>query len=69
MVLPVALGLADLLHDHLLGRLGGDTAIFQWWQGVGDGVADLRTRIGAPGIFKRNLVCRILDLFDHQHVA
>src|SRR6202012_5086201 len=36
LVLPVALGLAHLLHDHLLGRLRGDAAIFQRRQGVGD---------------------------------
>src|SRR5712664_4538567 len=26
LILPVALGLAHLLHDHLLGRLRGDAA-------------------------------------------
>src|SRR6202043_4146546 len=49
LILPVALGLAHLLHDHLLGRLRGDAAIFQRRQGVGDGVADLGAGIGAPG--------------------
>src|ERR1700704_3692391 len=29
LVLAVALGLAHLLHDHLLGGLGGDASIFQ----------------------------------------
>ena len=29
LVLPVALGLAHLLHDHLLGGLRGDAAVFQ----------------------------------------
>jgi hypothetical protein len=48
--LPVALGLAHLLHDHLLGRLRGDTAVFEWRQGVRDGVADLGAGIGALGI-------------------
>src|SRR5689334_25235423 len=28
LILPVALGFAHLLHDHLLGRLRGDAAIF-----------------------------------------
>ena len=41
MILPVALGLAHLLHDHLLGRLRGDAAVFERRQRVGDGVADL----------------------------
>ena len=67
--LAVALGLAHLLHDHLLGRLRGDAAIFQRRQRVGDGVADLRARIGAAGVFQRNLVRRVLDQLDHQHVA
>ena len=47
VVLPVALGLAHLLHDHLLGRLRGDAAVFQRRQRVGDGVADLGRRDGA----------------------
>src|ERR1700761_3381485 len=47
LVLPVALGLAHLLHDHLLGGLGGDAAIFQRRQGGGGGVANLRAGIGA----------------------
>src|SRR4051812_23596064 len=29
LILAVAFGLAHLLHDHLLGGLRGDTAIFQ----------------------------------------
>src|SRR6202167_650725 len=29
LVLPVALGLAHLLHDHLLGPLRGGAAVFQ----------------------------------------
>jgi hypothetical protein len=41
-ILPVALGFAHLLHDHLLGGLRGDAAVFQRRQRVGDGVADLR---------------------------
>src|SRR5581483_8962011 len=47
LILPVALGLADLLHDHLLGRLRGNTAIFQRRQRIGDGVANLGAGIGA----------------------
>src|ERR1700760_2955167 len=56
LVLPVAFGLAHLLHDHLLGRLGSDAAIFQGRQRIGDGVADLRAGIGAASVFQRNLV-------------
>ena len=50
MILPVALGLAHLLHDHLLGRLRGDAAVFERRQRVGDGVADLR---GGIALFAR----------------
>jgi hypothetical protein len=49
--------------------LRGDAAIFQRRQRVGDGVADLGARIGALRVGQRNLVRRILDQFDHQHVA
>ncbi len=52
LILPVALGFAHLLHDHLLGRLRGDTAIFERRQRVGDGVADLGAGIGSAGVFQ-----------------
>src|SRR4051812_8550977 len=68
-ILPVALGFAHLLHDHLLGGLRGDAAIFQRRQGVGDGVADLGTGIGALRIYQRDLVGMVFDRVDHQHVA
>src|SRR6185437_16793078 len=69
LVLPVAFGLAHLLHDHLLGGLRGDAAIFQRRQRVGDGVADLRAGVGSTRVLQRNLVGRVLDDLDHQHVA
>jgi hypothetical protein len=56
VVLPVALGLAHLLHDHLLGRLRGDAAVFERRQLVGDGVADLRGRMAAAGFLEADLV-------------
>src|SRR5277367_852860 len=34
LILAVALGLADLLHNDLLGGLRGDTAIFERRQGI-----------------------------------
>src|SRR5438270_147835 len=46
-----------------------DAAVFQRRQGVGDSVADLRAGIGSAGVFQRNLVRRVLDLIDHQHVT
>ena len=69
LVLAVALGLAHLLHDHLLGRLRGDAAVFERRQRVGDGVADLRGRIALARVLEADLVRRVLDRLDHQHVA
>src|SRR5262249_53188611 len=39
LILPVALGLAHLLHDDLLGRLRGDAAVLERRQGIGNSVA------------------------------
>ena len=69
VILTVALGLAHLLHDHLLGRLGGDAAEVERGQGVGDGVAHLRRRIVAPGAVQSDLGGRVLHLVHHQQVA
>ena len=55
LILPVALGLAHLLHDHLLGRLRGDAAVFQRRQRVGDGVADLRGRVVPARVLQPDL--------------
>jgi hypothetical protein len=54
--LPVALGLAHFLHDHLFCRLGGDASIFERRQRIGDRVADLRGRMAFARLFQRNLV-------------
>ena len=62
LILPVALGLAHLLHDDLLGRLRGDAAVFQRRQGIGDGVADLGAGIGALRIDQRDLVGVVFDI-------
>ena len=55
-ILPVALGLAHLLHDHLLGALRGDAAIFERRQRIGDGVADLSGGVMAARLVQRDLV-------------
>ena len=68
-VLPVALGLAHLLHDHLLGGLRGDAAVFQRRQQVGDGVAHLRGGMTLARVLDGDLIGRVLDLIHHQHVA
>src|SRR5690606_15820328 len=65
LVLPVALGLAHLLHDDLLGRLGGNAAIIDLRQLFGDGVADLRVGLAQACRVERDLRRRILDLLDH----
>ena len=41
VVHALALGIAHLLHDHLLGRLGGDAAELDRRQRLGDEVAEL----------------------------
>jgi hypothetical protein len=47
--LAVALGFAHFLHDHLLGRLGGDTAKVERRQRVGDKIAELGIRVAVAG--------------------
>ena len=68
-ILPVALGLAHLLHDHLLGRLRRDAAVFQRRQRIGDRVADLRGWMPLARILDGDLVGWVLDGLHHQHVS
>ena len=49
LVLAVALGLAHLLDDDLLGRLGGDAAEIHRRQRLGDEVAELGGRVAVRG--------------------
>src|SRR5207302_3940460 len=44
LILPVALGLAHFLHDHLFGGLRSDAAVLEWRQGIGGRVGRLRRR-------------------------
>ena len=60
--LAVALGLAHLLHDHLLGRLRGDAAEIHRRQLLGDEVADLGVGVALAGRGQRDLAAVILDL-------
>ena len=55
LVLAVALGLAHLLDDDLLGRLGGDAAEIHRRQRLGDEVADLGGRVLRARVLERNL--------------
>ena len=48
--LAVALGLAHLLHDHLLGRLRGDAAEIHRRQRLGDEVAELGVGVALAGV-------------------
>ena len=67
--MPIALGLAHLLHDDLLGRLRGNAPIFERRQRIGDGVADLRGGVTPAGVIEADLGRRVLHGIDHQHVA
>jgi hypothetical protein len=59
--LPLALGVAHLLHDHLLRGLRGDAAEIDGRQRVGDEVADFRLGIEALGLGERDLRRLVLD--------
>ena len=69
VVLALALGLAHLLHDHLLGVLRRDAAEIERGQGLGDEVADLRRRIAAPRLLERDLGRFHGDGLDHFEQA
>ena len=65
--LAVALGLAHLLHDDLLGRLGGDAAEIHRRQLLGDEVAELRVGIAVARVLDGDLVGVVLDRVDDFH--
>ena len=67
VVLAVALGLAHLLHDDLLGRLRGDAAEIHRRQLLGDEVADLGVRVALARRGQRDLAAVVLDRLDHFH--
>ncbi len=69
VVLALALGVAHLLHDHLLGRLGRDARKLDGRQHFGDDVADLGGGIAAPCVGERNLDLVVLDLLDDVEIA
>ena len=69
LVLAVALGLAHLLDDHLLGRLGGDAAEIHRRQRLGDEVAGLGRRVPAARILDQDVGRGVLDLVDHLEEA
>ena len=66
VILLVAFGFADLLHQHLLGRLGGDAPVVERRQGFGDPVADLGRRVLFLRFRERHLGRVVLDLVDDE---
>ena len=71
-ILALALGIADLLEDHLLGRLGGDPPEFDRRQRVDDEVADARALLellGALDIDLLEMILGLLDDFEHAPQA
>ena len=60
-VVALALGLAHLLHDDLLGVLRGDAAEIQRRQRLGDEVADLGVGVAALRVGQRDLRRVVLD--------
>src|SRR6202040_1582572 len=64
LILPVALGFADLLYDHLLGRLRGDPPEIERGQGFRDPIAGLRRRVFLARLVDRDLSGVVLDLID-----
>ena len=64
-ILALALGVADLLEDDLLGGLGGDAAELDRRQRIDDEVADRGVRLELLRALHVDLLEIILDLFDH----
>jgi hypothetical protein len=64
LILPLALGIADLLEDHLLGGLGGDPAELDRRQRIDDEVADRRALLSFWAPLRSILLEMVLGLFD-----
>ena len=67
--MPLALGVAHLLHDHLLGGLGGDARKIHRRQCFCDDVADLRGRVAGARILQRNLDLVVIDHLDDVQIT
>ena len=63
--LALALGVADLLEDHLLGGLGGDAAELDRRQRIDDEVADRGALLQLLRALRVDLLEMILGLLDH----
>ena len=64
-ILALALGVADLLEDHLLGGLRGDAAKFDRRQRIDDEVANCCVRLKLLGALEVDLLEIVVDLLDH----
>ena len=64
-ILALALGVADLLEDDLLGGLGGDAAEFDRGQRIDDEVADRGVLLELLRALQVDLLEMIVDFLDH----
>jgi hypothetical protein len=69
VILPLAFGVAHLLHDHLLGVLRIDAVEIHRRQGFRDDVADLGVGIALARIDQRNLGLVVLDHLHDMQIA
>lgn len=63
--LALALGVADLLEDDLLGRLRGDAAELDRGQRIDNVIADDRTLLELLGFLQVDLLEIVIDRLDH----
>ena len=63
--LTLTLGIADLLEDHLLGRLRVDPSQIDRGQRINDEIADAGVLLQLLTLLQIDLLEMILDLFDH----
>ena len=67
-ILALTLGIAHLLHDHLLGTLRGNAAEFDWRQRIDDKTAQFGGLVLLQRILQADLLEEIFRLFHHfQH--
>ena len=64
LILALALGIADLLEDHLLRRLSGDTAEFDRGKRIDDEVTDDSVLLQLLRVVGGDLLEIVVDLFD-----
>src|SRR3546814_13739186 len=65
LILPLALGVADLLEDNLLGGLRGDAAELDRRQRIDDEIADDRAFLKLLRVGEAYLLEIIVDLLGH----